>query len=275
VSPAQGDNGAGDKGQPPRTRGIPSGRLSYSLQSGIALLLMFSEERQALGIAEMADLAGLSRPTAHRYARTFVRLGFLEQGAKHKYRLAAGAADPGAEVIREIRRALPARVALEELRDQIGRTVSMGVLDGTRVIYVHRLFGHRCGQHVVDRELRVGAHIPAYCTALGKVLLASLSDAERPERVATIHLVPQGPRSITVQDELLAELEDVSLRAPVVSDEEFVVGARSVAMLLSRASGEQPLAIDVTAPSTAYTASQLLKQIGPSVMRTAKLISAA
>jgi IclR family transcriptional regulator, pca regulon regulatory protein len=273
VNPAQGDNGAGDKGQPPRTRGIRPGRLSYSLQSGIALLLMFSEERQVLGIAEMADLAGLSRPTTHRYASTFVQLGFLEQGPKRKYRLAPRAADPGATVIRGIRRALPARAVLEELRDKIGYTVSLGALDGTRVIYVHRLFGHRRGQHMIDRELRVGAYIPAYCTALGKVLLASLFDAERRARVANIHLVPQGPRSITVQDKLLAELDAVNLLAPLVSDEEFVVGARSIAMLHSRPGDEQPTAIDVTVPSTAYTTAQLFNQIGPDVMRAANLIS--
>jgi IclR family pca regulon transcriptional regulator len=236
---------------------------------------MFSEERQVLGISEIADLAGLSRPITHRYASTFVHLGFLEQGAKRKYRLAPGAADPGAEVIREIRRALPARAVLEELRDEIGHTVSMGALDGTRVIYVHRLFGHRRGQHKIDRELRVGAYIPAYCTALGKVLLASLFDAERRQRVATIHLVPQGPRSTTVHDKLLAELDGVNLLAPLVSDEEFVVGARSIAMLLSRPDDELPMAIDVTVPSTTYTAAQLLKRIGPDLMRAANLVSEA
>jgi IclR family transcriptional regulator, pca regulon regulatory protein len=271
VSPRQGDNGESAA----RTRGIPSERLSYSLQSGIALLLVFSEERQALGVAEMADLAGLTRPTTHRYARTFVRLGFLEQDSKHRYRLGVHAADPGAAVIQGIRRALPARAVLEELRDKTGHTVSMGALDGTRVVYVHRLFGHRRGQHMIDRELRVGAYIPAYCTALGKVLLASLSDAERCERVATIHLVPQGPRSITVHDKLLEELSGMNLRAPIVSDEEFVIGARSIATLLLWPNGEYPMAIDVTVPSGAYAATQLLNQIGPEVMRAAKLISQA
>jgi IclR family transcriptional regulator, pca regulon regulatory protein len=255
--------------------GTTLGRLSYSLQSAVALLLMFSEERHALGVAELADLAGLSRPTTHRYARTFVRLGYLEQDLKRKYRLAPGAADPGAEVIREIRRELPARAVLEELRDEIGHTVSMGVLDRTRVIYVHRLFGHRRGQHMIDCELRVGSHIPAYCTALGKVLLASLSHAERRMRVATIDLVPQGPRSVTVQGKLLAELDRVNVEEPIVSDEELVIGARSIAVLLSRPGGEQPMAIDVTVPSAAYTTSQLLERVGPDLMQAAKLITEA
>jgi IclR family pca regulon transcriptional regulator len=253
----------------------PPGQLSSSFMRGIGLLLLFSEERQLLGISELADLAGLSRPTAYRYASTFVQLRYLEQGLSRKYRLASPAADPGTEIVREIQHMLQMHAALEDLRDQIGYTVSLGLLDDTRVLYVHRFFGHRSGQHMIDRELRVGAHIPAYCTALGKVMLASLPDAERRERVKTINLVPQGPRSITVQDTLLAELDDVDSEVPTASDEEFVSGARSIAMLLPRTVRTQPLAIDVTVPSHAYTTAQLIEQIGPKLGRAAQPITTA
>lgn len=226
-----------------------------------------------LGVSELADLTGLSRPTTQRYASTLVQLGYLEQGSARKYRLASRAADPGAEIIRELSRTLHrAHHVLEDLRDDIGYTVSMGALDGTRVLYVHRFFGHRGGQHLIDRELRTGTYVPAYCTALGKVLLASLPNTKRRARVATIHLVPQGPRSIAEHHKLLAELDGVDPRAPTVSDEEFVIGARSIAILISRATGKQPVAIDVTVPSDVYTNSQLLAQIGPKLRRAAKLI---
>lgn len=176
-------------------------------------------------------------------------------------------------MICEISRALPARAVLEELRDEIGHTVSMGVLDGTRVTYVHRLFAHPRSHRTVDRELRVGAQIPAYCTALGKVLLASLSDAERRERVAKINLVPQGPRSIVEQDKLLVELGGVNPHTPIVSDEELDVGTRSIAMLLARPSDERPMAIEVTVPSDAYTTARLVKTVGPRIAQAAGSIS--
>lgn len=183
------------------------------------------------------------------------------QGAAYRLVLASRAADPGAERVRELRRALRrAHDVLEGLRDEVGHTVSMGALDGTRVLYVHRFFGPRRGQHLSDRELRVGAYVPAYCTALGKVLLAGLPEAKRQTRVATIHLVPQGPRSITELHKLLAELDDVDPRAPTVSDEELVMGARSIAILVSGAAGKQPVAIDVTVPSDLYTDAQLVEQ---------------
>jgi IclR family pca regulon transcriptional regulator len=249
--------------------------MSHSLRNGITLLLVFSEEHEALGLSEIAELTSLGRSTAHRYATTLVRLGYLEQARSRKYRLAPGAADPGARAIGDIRRSLPARETLEELREDTGYTVSMGVLEGTDVVYVHRLFGHRRGQHAIDLELRVGAHVPAYCTALGKALLASLPGAERRALVETIDLVPQGPRSITVHGKLLAELDRVSLLQPVLSDEELVAGARSIAMLVARPGDGRPVAIEVTVPSAAYTAAQLLTQVGPSVMRATRLISRA
>lgn len=257
----------------PRIKPAPDPRLSRSLEYGIAILESFSGERQALGIAEMADIVGISRSTTHRYAMTLVALGFLEQDPKRRYRLARHAAGPGASAIGTIRRLIPARAVLEELREETGHTVSMGVLEGARVIYVHRLLGHRRGQYAVDGDLGVGAHIPVHCTALGKVLLASLSDAERRELLASIELVRHGPGTITGKKQLAAELDRISPRGVVVSDEEHARGARSIAVLVPRPRSEHPLAIDVTVPSGAYTVDRLVKSMGPRLKRAARLIS--
>jgi IclR family pca regulon transcriptional regulator len=256
-----------------RIRSAPDPRLSRSLEYGIAILEAFSRERQALGIAEIADIVGISRSTTHRYAITLVALGYLEQDPKRKYRLSTGAVGPGGAAIGAIRRQTPARAVLEELRDETGYTVSMGVLEGTRVIYIHRLLGHRPGQYAIDRDLGVGANVPAHCTALGKVLLASLSDAMRRELLASLELTRHGPNSITEKDKLAAELDRISPRGLVVSDEELSRGSRSIAVLVLRPRSELPLAIEVTVPCSAYTVERLVKKIGPRLRRAARLIS--
>jgi IclR family transcriptional regulator, pca regulon regulatory protein len=257
----------------PRLRTAPDPRLSRSLEFGVAIVESFSGEHQTLGIADMADIVGISRSTTHRYATTLVALGYLEQDPGRKYRLAAHAAGPGTAAIGALRRLLPARAVLEELREQTGHTVSMGVLDGARVTYVHRLLGHRVGQHAIDGDLGPGAHVPLHCTALGKVLLASISDAERRELLAMLELAPHGPKSITQMSKLVAELDGIRPRVPVVSNEELVRGARSIAVLVSRPRGEHPLAIDVTVPSRAYSATRLVRDVGPRLKRAAKLLS--
>jgi IclR family pca regulon transcriptional regulator len=266
-------DGISDSPPAPRIRDAPDPRLSRSLEYGIAILESFSGDRQALGIADLADIVGISRSTTHRYAITLVALGYLEQDSKRRYRIAARAASPGSAAIGAIRRQVPARTALEELRDETGHTVSMAVLDGGRLIYVHRLLGHRPGQHEIDRDLGVGATIPVHCTALGKVLLASLSDAERRELLASLELSRHGPSSIADRKKLAAELDRISLRGPVVSDEELVRGARAIAMLVPRPRSEHRLAIDVTVPSAAFTVERLLKDVGPRLKRASRLIS--
>ncbi|MGA9314518.1 MAG: IclR family transcriptional regulator [Solirubrobacteraceae bacterium] len=250
-----------------------SGRMSQSLERGIKLLLAYSEGSQLMGVAELADLVGFSRPTTHRYASTLVQLGYLEQGRRRKYRLAPRAADPGTKIIQELCQALPADDALRDLRTKTGYTVSMGTLDRTRVLYVRRFFGHRRGQHMIDHSLRVGAVIPAYCTALGKAMLANLPEDERHKMVTTMDLIPEGPNSIVEHDTLLAELDEIDPQAPLVSDEEFVTGARSIAIFIARRGRTPPIAIDVTVPSEAYTAAQLLEEIGPKLVGAAELIA--
>ena len=257
----------------PRVRAEPDPRLSRSLEYGVAILESFSRAQQKLGIADIAGIVGISRSTTHRYAMTLVALGYLEQDPKRKYRLARRAAGPGSAAIGAIRRNVTARAVLEELREETKHTVSMGVLDGPRVIYVYRLFGHALGQYAIDRDLDIGANIPAYCSALGKVLLASISDAERRELLASIKFTRLTPKTIVKRSELTSELEHISPREVVLSDEEMLAGSRSIAVLVPRPSGEHPLAIDITVPSSAYTADRLLKHLGPSIKRAAKLVA--
>jgi IclR helix-turn-helix domain len=94
----------------PETRILPQPdpRLSRSLEYGVAILECYSSDRQELGIAELADIVGISRSTTHRYAITLVELGFLEQDSKRKYRLARHAADAGSVAVGELRRQVPA-----------------------------------------------------------------------------------------------------------------------------------------------------------------------
>jgi IclR family transcriptional regulator, pca regulon regulatory protein len=277
VSKGRGQRGQRGDGHSAGEGGRSSdGRLSLSVIYGLSFLQLYSEERQSIGIAQMADLIGLNRSTSHRYAATLVQLGYLQQDSKRRYTLAVGAANVGLEAIRTIRRQLPAEAPLKQLRSEAGYTVSMGVLDGPRVTYVHRLHAHGRGQHEIDRELRAGAHVPIHCTALGKVLLASLPEAERRECLAAAgELVAHTEHAITDSDVLLAQLDALDLRAPLLSDEEFTSGARSIAMFVPTARGEPRVAIDITVPSSRLTAAQLLKRLGPKVKQTADAISKA
>jgi DNA-binding IclR family transcriptional regulator len=140
---------------------------------GLTLLRAFTAEEPVRGIAELADVLDVSRPTAHRYASTFLELGYLEQVALRRYRLAARAAEPGLAMLGSLPLARRAQPILRQLREGTGRTVSLATLDGADVLYLSRLCGFARGQYELEKGLGTGTRRPARRTAAGEALLAS------------------------------------------------------------------------------------------------------
>lgn len=260
----------------PRIREVPDPRFSRSLEYGAALLECFTPGRTAAGVVDFAAALGTGRSTAHRYAATLHALGYLEQDKHRKYRLGRLALEPGMVAIATVRASMPAAIdALSELRDRSGHTAGMGVLDGGRAIYIHRLPAHRAGQHEADLGLGVGASLPLHCTALGKALLASLDEQERSQLIEGLTLARQGPRAITSRRRLTAELRAVADQGVALSDEELAPDVRSIAVALPASAPRPPIAIDVTVPASAYTAERLIEELGPLVGDAARRIDDA
>ena len=172
-------------------------RYSQSLERGLAILGCFTPKRPVLGIADIADELGMSRSTTHRYVITLVALGYLEQGASRKYRLGLRVTDLGMSALNSTGLREHAHPYLEELRQRTSYTTSLGVLDGTDVLYVDRVRSYRRGQGQIDLDLHTGSRLPAYCTAMGKLLLANLPDSEQRELIASLKLTKRGPNTIT------------------------------------------------------------------------------
>ena len=251
------------------------GRYSSSLQAGLAILTCFSAQKPVLGIANLAEELNMSRSTTHRYASTLVALGYLEQDHARRYRLAPRVADVGMSVLDSMALRGKAREDLRELREQTGRTASLSVLDGVEVRYVDRLRGWRRGQHLVDFDLGVGARLPAYCTAMGKVLLAGLPEREREQRIGELELARRGPKTIITKRALRAELERVREEGMAVGDEEMGPGVRTIAAPVIGPDGEVIAALGIPVPADAFAVDELRKVLGPPLSATAKRISAA
>jgi IclR family transcriptional regulator, pca regulon regulatory protein len=257
----------------PRVNPVPDPRFSRSSEYGLAILGNFDRDHPTLGIAELADILGISRATTHRYAATLLKLGYLEQNDKRRYRLTHNAARPGMAVIDTIRLEIPAAATiLEDLREETGHTVSMGVLDGTRVRYIHRLFAHGAGQYEADLGLGVGAHVPAHCIAIGKALLASLGEPEQREILAGLTLKREGPNTILSERALAKQLSSIRVDGLAVCDEEQARGVRSIAAAIPRLGRSRPMAVSVTVPAQRYPMKTLIVLFGPHVKAAAERI---
>src|SRR4051795_367007 len=148
---------------------------SQSLERGLAILSAFRSGRPLLGVSDVARDVGLSRSTTHRYIATLAGLGYLQQDPPtRKYRLGPRVLDLGFSAINSMDLRELAAPHLQALSDETGHTVNMALLDGADIVYVERCRTSRQGQREIDLNLHVGSRLPAYCTSLGKVVLAHL-----------------------------------------------------------------------------------------------------
>jgi IclR family pca regulon transcriptional regulator len=127
----------------------------------------------------------------------------------------------------------------------------------------------------VDLNLGVGARLPVNCSAMGKVLLAHLSEPERERLIAELELTRRGPNSITSKRALRAELERVRANGLALGDEELAPGVRTLAAPVTGADGEVVAAIGIPVPAEAFTPEELAEVLGAPLRAAAKRVSAA
>jgi len=265
------------KGTQEPTWSVPSlrePRYSQSLERGLAILICFTPERPVLGIADIADDLGMSRSTTHRYVITLVALGYLEQGASRKYRLGLKVTDLGMAALNSTGLREHAHEYLEELRQRTSYTTNLAVLDGPEILYVDRARSFRRGQSKIDLGLAPGSRLPAYCTAMGKLLLAYLPEEEQRELITEMKLTKQGPNTITSKKALLSELDEIQSEGFAVNDEELAPELHSIAAPVRNEAREVVAAVNLAAHTSMISLSELVDALSPHLVSTADRISA-
>jgi IclR family pca regulon transcriptional regulator len=249
-------------------------RYSQSLERGLAILSCFTPKRPVLGIADIADELGMSRSTTHRYVITLLALGYLEQGASRKYRLGLRVTDLGMSALNSTGLREHAQPYLEELRQRTSYSVSLAVLDGPEILYVDRARSFRRGQGQAGPDVRIGSRLPAYCTAMGKLLLANLPDSDQRELIASMKLSKSGPNTIASKKALRDELDEVLDASFAVDDEELAKGLYSIAAPVRDEARDVVAAVDIAVPSSMISIGELVDALGPHLVSTADRISA-
>lgn len=189
------------------------------------ILLTHFGNAETVGVSELARRAGLSKSTAFRLLTIMHRNGFIDRRGSG-YRLGSGIYDLGNRVyewqpgqLRDV--AMP---YIADLYAWCHETIQLGVLDDVNVLYVEKLYGH----HRVQSPSRVGARIPAYRTALGKVLLSQ--DFGAVERTIGEGLRAATANTITDDQRLRAELAGVRRAGVAFGNEELAAGLVCVAV---------------------------------------------
>ena len=248
-------------------------RYSQSLDRGLSILLCFSPERSLLGIAELAEMLGLSRSTTHRYVSTLVVLGYLRQGERRKYRLALSVTRLGLSAMNAIGLRAHARPFVEELSRRSGHTVSISMLDGPELLCVDSVRGRR-GPRLAELRPERGELLPIHCTAAGKLLLAHMPESEQRALLAELQPERRGPRTILAKRALRAELEAIPEEGLASSEEELAAKVLEIAAPVRAESREVVAAVGMAAHSSVIAIDGFVDQLGPHVISIADRIAA-
>jgi IclR family pca regulon transcriptional regulator len=249
-------------------------RFSASVERGLGILACFAAGPSVLGVAEIAEELEMARSTTHRYLITLAALGYVQQTTGRKYRLTLKVTRLGLEAINGISLHDQAHVDLEELRRSTDYTASVATLDGAEIVYADRVPSYRHRRHEQELGLGVGSRLPAYCTALGKLLLAHLPALEQQHRLAELSLVKRAPNTITSPGRFQEELDNVLDLGFAVNDEECEPGVVAIAAPVCDGSREVVAAAGLVASTRAISLPDLTDALGPHLIATADRISA-
>src|SRR5262245_24696075 len=234
----------------------PSAPFSQSLERGLTVLSSFTQNNPVRGIADLAREVGLNKSTTHRYVATLAKLGYVQQDPETKrYSLGPRVVDLGFAAINSMEITRVAAGYLQALSDETGYTVSMAVLDGPDIVYVDRRRSGRASSFAMGLHLHVGSRLPAYCTSMGKVLLAYRDPAELRALLDRTDLARRGPKTITAREQLMVALARVRHTGIAVNDEELAAGLRSVAAPVRDRSGKVVAAVNIAIHLTVWNAS--------------------
>lgn len=240
-----------------------------SLERGLEVIRSFSRERPRQTLAEVARHTGMTRATARRFLITLEHLGYVSSDGRI-FTLRPSVLQLGYAYLATFTLAEVAQDHLEVLAEQLHESCSASVLDGSDVVYVARASTNR----IMTIGLAVGARLPAYCTSMGKVLLAALDDATLEQYLATVEFMPLTSRTVRDRGVLCDEVLEVREKGWCLVDQELEDGVRSVAVPVRDSSGRVVAAVNTSAHTTRVTLDTLKSEFLPNLRQCADSISA-
>jgi IclR family pca regulon transcriptional regulator len=241
-----------------------------SLDRGLAVLNAFDADHPRLTLREAAEATGISRPAVRRLLLTLEALGYLT-GDGSSYELTSRVLSLGygflaSRSIHEV-----AQGYLEKLSANIGESSSLSMLDETDVVFVARVPTHR----IMNYMLSVGARLPAYVSAHGRVLLAALNAQALDRYFKQAELLRFNSRTCTSEPQLRVALDTVRSQGWAMIDQEFETNVRSIAAPVRDAGGVVAGAIGCSCHAGRVSIDQLSGEFLPRLLDTAAAITAA
>jgi len=236
----------------------------------LRILEAIESSPSALHLKDICAQTKINKTTAYRFAAQLQREGYLCRNETGHYSFGTKLLELGAR--RDPRATLleMARPALRKLWKTTQETVNLAVLDEGMVLYVDVIES----PHVFRMASKAGMRRPIYSTALGKALVASLSEEKRRGALNSQSFQPLTPRTITTMARLEEELKKIRQNGYAVDEEENLMGARCVGAPILNHYQEPVAAVSISGPCSRICPEQIPK-LGRAVRKACQAISKA
>nr|WP_229418269.1 IclR family transcriptional regulator C-terminal domain-containing protein [Massilia sp. Root351] len=239
-----------------------------SLARGLAVLQAFSDSRKPQTIANISQKTGIPRAAVRRCLHTLRELGYVD-AELNNFSLRPKVLTLGYSYLSSTPLTVSAQPYLNSISRTLNESSSLAVLDDGEVLYVARAATSR----VMSVALNTGSRLPAYCTSLGRVMLAHLPPKELDQYLATTRLKPMTENTVVNQKRLRDILAGVRQAGYAINDEELELGLRSIAVPVRGASGSVLAALNVGAQASRVSVQQLEQEFLPVLLRGAQELS--
>lgn len=240
-----------------------------SLARGLAVIHAFQERKRHLTIAQISHRTEIPRASVRRCLHTLMQLGYVTNNGR-TWSLLPKVLTLGHAYLSSTPMAEAAQPILDRLSDQLDEACSMATLEGEEILYVAR---SSIPLRLVSVNLSIGSRLPAYCTAMGQILLAGLDDSALQEYLTNVSLQVRTSRTLRTVEALREVLMDTRERGWVISDQELELGLRSLAVPLRDPAGQVVAALNVGTPVSRVTRGELQTRFLPVLLEASRELS--
>ena len=198
-----------------------------SLARGLIVIQAFTQQNPSMTISQLSVKTGLSRAAVRRCLYTLTKLGFAGAEDGQRYALRPRMLSLSHTYTTSSNLSTAAQPILERMSQTFRESFSVATLDGDEIVYIART---QVPSRVMAVDLHIGSRLPAYCTSMGRVLLAYLPPDQLEAYLNRAVLTPHTTRTITTVEKLRLALRNVRRLGYAVVDQELEVGLRSLAV---------------------------------------------
>ena len=223
-------------------------------QRSFAMLEFIVRRASPVSPVEIADSLDLPKPTAYRMIESFEAQGLLRrQFGSKRVTVGPRLTDLAFDILRASVQYAPRRMILEAVVRDVGETCNIGALDANEIVYLDRV---EAKHWPLRLQFGIGSRVPLHCTAIGKLFLAFLPDAQRRSLLDNLDLRPCTPATITDRSVLEAELASIRATGLSIDREEYLLGVVCAATPIFNRAGEIRAGVAVQGPAARLPSDQ-------------------